>query len=313
MSSPLVSVVIIFFNSEKFIEEAIESVFAQTYGNWELLLVDDGSSDRSTKIALRYAQQYPQKVCYLEHEAHQNRGMSATRNLGIRHAKGEYIALLDSDDVWLPHKLEQQVAILEAQPEAAIVYGPSQKWYSWTDNPEDAQRDVLYNLGVQPNCLIKPPTLLALCLKQKVITPCPSNILFRREMIERTGGFEESFQGIYQLYEDQAFLSKVHLKESVFVASECWDKYRKHPDSCVSLVTKAGQSNSVRIFFLNWLEQYLSDQDVKGSEVWQALQQALFPYRHPILHSLLKHVQYLMRRLRGLIKRVVQRLLPNFV
>ncbi|HEY9653496.1 MAG TPA: glycosyltransferase family 2 protein, partial [Coleofasciculaceae cyanobacterium] len=113
---PLVSVVTIFLNTEKYIEEAIESIFAQTYDRWELLLVDDGSSDRSTIIALQYAQQYAGKVRYLEHETHQNRGMSASRNLGVRHAQGEYIAFLDSDDVWLPQKLERQVEILESQP-----------------------------------------------------------------------------------------------------------------------------------------------------------------------------------------------------
>src|SRR5918994_2063107 len=100
----LVSCIVIFLDEERFIEEAIKSVFAQTYENWELLLVDDGSTDGSTQIALRYAERHPGKVRYLEHPGHQNRGMSASRNLGISQAKGEYVALLDADDVWLPHK-----------------------------------------------------------------------------------------------------------------------------------------------------------------------------------------------------------------
>src|SRR5216684_3354263 len=102
MNRPLTSVIMIFLNAEKFIQEAIESVFAQGYDSWELLLVDDGSTDSSTVLALRYAEQYPVKVRYIEHEGHQNRGMSASRNLGIRHAQGEYLAFLDADDVWLP-------------------------------------------------------------------------------------------------------------------------------------------------------------------------------------------------------------------
>src|SRR5215217_4669680 len=130
-SKPLVSVVIIFLNAEKFIEEAIESVFAQTYDNWELLLVDDGSSDDSSQIDLRYAERYPEKVRYLEHPAHQNRGMSASRNLGIRHAKGEYISFLDADDVWFAHTLEQQLAVLSSHPEAGMVYGSSLYWFGW--------------------------------------------------------------------------------------------------------------------------------------------------------------------------------------
>ena len=87
-SKPLVSGIIIFRNTQKFIEEAIQSVFAQTYDNWELLLVDDGSTDGSREIAQRYAIQYPEKVRYLEHENHQNLGVSAARNLGVTSAKG---------------------------------------------------------------------------------------------------------------------------------------------------------------------------------------------------------------------------------
>src|SRR5262245_25666733 len=120
---PLVSVVTIFLNGERFILDAIGSVFAQKYDNWEYLLVDDGSTDTSSAIAREYAAQYPGKVRYLEHEGHVNRGMSATRNLGIRHSQGKYVAFLDADDVWLPHKLERQVALLESHPRAGMIYG----------------------------------------------------------------------------------------------------------------------------------------------------------------------------------------------
>ena len=131
-SKPLVSGIIIFRNTQKFIEEAIQSVFAQTYDNWELLLVDDGSTDGSKEIAQRYANKYPEKVRYLEQENQQNLGVSAARNLGIVRAKGEYIAFLDADAVWLPHKLQQQIAILESIPQAAMLYGRTLRWYSWT-------------------------------------------------------------------------------------------------------------------------------------------------------------------------------------
>src|SRR5215471_21165350 len=91
---PLVSIILIFLNGERFIRQAIDSVFCQTYQNWELLLCDDGSTDSSSQIACELAQLHPGRVRYLEHESHQNRGMSAARNLGIRHAQGEFIALL---------------------------------------------------------------------------------------------------------------------------------------------------------------------------------------------------------------------------
>jgi glycosyltransferase involved in cell wall biosynthesis len=275
----LVSVIIIFLNAEKFILEAIESVFAQTYDNWELLLVDDGSTDASTQIARRYMEQYPGRVRYLEHEDHQNLGMSAARNLGVRNASGAYIALLDSDDVWLPHKLERQVAILGSQPYASMIYGASQYWYSWTGNPDDVERDYIPDLGIQLDDLFKPPALSTLLYPLgKAAAPCPSNLLMRRDMIERIGGFEEEYRG---MYEDQAFLAKVYLKEAVFVSGECWDRYRIHPESCVSISTRAGQYDSVRLFFLKWLEGYLSQQRITDSAIWIALRNALAPYCRP--------------------------------
>jgi len=270
-STPLVSCVIIFLNEERFIEEAIESGFAQTYDNWELLLVDDGSTDGSTHLALRYAERYPGKVRYLEHLGHQNRGMSASRNLGLSHAKGEYVGFLDADDVWMPHKLQQQVQILNSHPEAGMVYGTWQYWYSWTGRPEDIQRDFVEELGVQTNTLFEPPTLLTHLFPLGVAhTPSSSNFLVRREVVGRTGKFEEAFRGIY---EDQAFMVKVYLKEPVFVADECWDRYRQHPGSCSAVMKRTKQYYYVRFVFLNWLEEYLSEQGFEENELQKLLQE----------------------------------------
>jgi glycosyltransferase involved in cell wall biosynthesis len=270
-SQPLVSVIVIFLNAEKFIVEAIQSILGQTYDNWELLLVDDGSTDASTQIALGYAERYPGKVRYLKHPGHQNRGMSASRNLGISHAKGEYTAFLDADDKWFAYKLEQQVAILSSHPEAGMVYGRTLYWRSWTGDPADIHRDSVPDLGIQVNKLFEPPTLLTLLYPLGSATPPSlSNLLLRRGAVERAGGFEEDFRG---MYEDQAFLSKTYLTESVFVASEseCWDKYRQHSDSCFGVTERAGQHQSARLFFLNWLEQHLSERGVENAEIWKLL------------------------------------------
>ncbi|MGD2156269.1 MAG: glycosyltransferase family A protein [Anaerolineales bacterium] len=86
----LVSVVIIFYNAEKFIEESVESVLSQTYEHWELLLVVDGSSDASKAITQRFANHHPDRVRCLEHPGHLNQGKGAARNLGIYYARGEY-------------------------------------------------------------------------------------------------------------------------------------------------------------------------------------------------------------------------------
>jgi glycosyltransferase involved in cell wall biosynthesis len=79
-------------------------------------LVDDGSTDISTQIAQKYAAQFPGKVLYLEHSNHRNLGKGASRNLGLRQARGEYVAFLDADDVWLSEKLTDQIEIIVVHP-----------------------------------------------------------------------------------------------------------------------------------------------------------------------------------------------------
>ncbi|MEH1819264.1 MAG: glycosyltransferase family 2 protein [Nostoc sp.] len=312
-SKPLVSCIIIFFNAgEKFFVEAIESVFAQTYERWELLLVDDGSTDGSTEIALHYTQKYPEKVYYLEHEGHQNRGMSATRNLGIRNTKGEYIAFLDADDIWLPNTLEEQTAIFDSHPDATMVFGPIQWWYSWTGNPEDQQRDYLEQpyeelkkLGIETDTVIQPPTLFLLLLQGKISI---SGMLVRWQVIEQVGSFEDTFRG---LYEDQVFCAKVCLQLPVFVANKWWYKYRQHPNSCCAIAEKSKKEywHLQRPVFLNWLEQYLSKQGYKYTEAWEVVQKQLWSYRNPVLNSLLNHTHHIMSRIKQKLKRIASQIL----
>ena len=311
-NKPLVSVIIIFWNAEEFIQEAIESVFDQTYDQLELLLVDDGSTDASTEIALRYAEQHPLKVRYLEHAGHQNRGMSASRNLGIRHAKGEYIAFLDADDVYLPQKLKEQVPLLQSHPEAAMLFGRTQMWFSWTGQPEDIERDYLTEFDFLPNTLVEPPTLLTQFVQNERYLPCTGSVLLRRDIIERVGGFEEEFR---DAYEDMVFYAKVYLKEPVFVAGECWDRYRQHPNNSFAISFKTGQfhpskPNPARKTYLNWLSEYLSKQGVNDTEVWQVLQKELWPYHHPTFYSLLACTQLLMKRTKRFLKRIARWTIP---
>jgi glycosyltransferase involved in cell wall biosynthesis len=280
--NPLVSIVVIFFNADKYLGEAVESICAQTYEQWELLLVDDGSTDASTDIARRYAAQQPDRIRYLEHPDHANRGMSASRNLGIQQAQGCYIALLDADDIWLPHKLTEQVALLEAHPQAGMLYGQSMYWYSWTQNPADNERDFLPLSGVPSHTVIYPPHLLLLFLRGKTAVPCPSSILVRRSVMEATGGFVETFVGLYTVYEDQAFYSKVCLKTPILVCNICWDRYRQHPEASTAVAQKLGQTINTRQFFLDWLQAYLREQNVTDAALWQAVQREAWRIQTPV-------------------------------
>jgi glycosyltransferase involved in cell wall biosynthesis len=308
----MVSAIIIFLNEERFLQEAIESVFCQTYDDWELLLVDDGSTDHSTEIGQQYAENHPGKVRYLEHEEHHNRGMSASRNLGVREAKGKYIAYLDADDIWLPNKLETQLAVLQSQPEAVMVYGPVQFWHSWTGNPKDQRRDFLYGLksyGVrlEPDRLIEPPQLPILCLRFESLIPVPSSIMVERKVIESVGGSEEAFWGSL---EDAVVYTKIGLRYKVFVSGACWTKYRRHPTSCGETAIKSGKVEGIRLSFIKWVEGYLADQKVTDPRVWEAVEAALRPYRHPRLFRLCSGYRVLMNRLEGLTIHYGRMILP---
>jgi teichuronic acid biosynthesis glycosyltransferase TuaG len=108
--NPLISIVTPCYNSARFIAQTIESVIAQTYQNWEMIIVDDCSTDESYTIALEYAAKDTRiKVCQME----QNSGAALARNKAIRISHGEYLAFLDSDDVWLPEKLEKQLHFMQ--------------------------------------------------------------------------------------------------------------------------------------------------------------------------------------------------------
>jgi hypothetical protein len=181
-------------------------------------------------------------------------------------------SVLDSDDVWLPEKLEQRVTILQSNPKAAMVYGPAQYWYSWTGNPDDIPRDFVAELGVQPDSLVSPPDLVTAYLRDRAAVPCPCSLLVVREAIELVGGFEESFR---DQYEDQVFYAKICLNAPVFVTGHCWDRYRQHSNSCCSVALQTGQNYSARLRFLKWLRRYMRGQKVPDSEVWKALQSQL--------------------------------------
>jgi glycosyltransferase involved in cell wall biosynthesis len=288
-NKPLVSIITIFLNAQTYIQEAIDSAIAQTYDHWELLLIDDGSGDRSTEIALHYAQKHPTKIRYLEHSDHQNLGMSAARNLGICNATGKYLSFLDADDLWLPNKLEQQVSILESQPETAFLCSPAQWWYSWSGS-ENHQPDFVQQLGVPPDTIVQAPTLLLRFLQNEWASLC--DLLVRREVVEQIGGYETSFKG---MYEDQAFHAKLCLQSQSFVTQQCWYWYRQHPSACTALTHQAKQWRTARYTFLNWLEGYLIEQGFQNTEIWEVLQQEIWPFRHPILFRVSYRVRSLMK------------------
>lgn len=300
--TPRVSVITIFLNGEPFIEEAIESVLAQDFDSFELILVDDGSTDGSTTIARKYAERFPHRVQYLDHPNHANRGMSASRNRGLGVARGEYVTFIDADDVWSANKLTEQVAIMDAYPEIGMLCGAVRYWHSW-----DGGRDIVVKTGHVWNTVVPAPQAsLALYPLGTAAAPCPSDVMLRADLVTSLGGFEEQFRG---MYEDQAFLAKLYLVAPVFFSDKVWLDYRQHDDSCVADAQANGRYDQVRHYFLDWFEGYLSRQPKVDPAVSKRLRRALRPYRHPFLHSAImraKSVVGLPRRVTAKIVRLLR-------
>jgi glycosyltransferase involved in cell wall biosynthesis len=253
MSAPLVSVIMTFLDTPTtFLAEAVASVEAQTFGDWELILVNDGSGPASTGQALEIVRGSPKRIHLVAHPDGANRGIPASRNLGARHARGEFLAFLDSDDTWFPTKLEEQLECLYRLPEVGMVFGRSVYWCSWEPGSGTGKRDTTPALGVRDGTVFAPPTFLHGFFRRRVLVPCPSSIMVRAGAFAAVEGFEESQPNTF---EDQAFYTKLGLHGSVLAMDRVWARYRIHPGSVIQRTERARhQADSQQ--FLDWVLRY---------------------------------------------------------
>jgi glycosyltransferase involved in cell wall biosynthesis len=250
---PVVSVVTPFTNQAAYLDQAIVSVRAQTFAEWELVLVDDGATDGSRAVAERAAAADPARIRVVD-AATRHGGAAAARNHGLRLARGTYAAFLDADDVFLPAKLADGVAILATHPAVAILHAPTRWWYDgvpgrdWTERP-----------GVATDRAHPPPTLLIdVMLRQRGDIPCTCGVLLRRDAALAVGGFEERFA----LYEDQSLWAKLFLLHPAWVTSRCHARYRQHATSTSALAAARGDYDRYRTHaaqeaFFAWLADWV--------------------------------------------------------
>jgi glycosyltransferase involved in cell wall biosynthesis len=264
-SPPIVSVITPFLNGMRFMEEAVQSVLNQTYPHWELMLINDGSVDESPETAQTYVNDHPARMRYLEHPGRINLGQSASRNLGISQARGEYLAFLDVDDVWLPEKLEKQVHLLETYPEVAMTYGPYYLWHEWDGQPDANARDLKGDVagGDKYDRVVYPPLIMRHYFEHDGNgLPVPSGVLVRRNAVDAVGGFEMEFPG---MYDDEALFSKLALRYPVYLSKDSWDKYRQHSESFCAQAIRDGRwhpdprtASPDRIRILDWLTRQIA-------------------------------------------------------
>jgi glycosyltransferase involved in cell wall biosynthesis len=204
--NPIVSVIIPTFNRSAMVREAVESVISQTCGEFELIVVDDGSTD-DTVAAL---EPYSARLRLVRQE---NRGVSAARNSGAAVARGELLAFLDSDDLWLPEKLAVQLSYLRTFPEAAVCH-TEELWIRSGRRVNPRKK----HAKAEGRAFVR-------LLRESLISP--SSVILRRSVFDEAGGFDESLPACedYALWLALARRHDVHLIRRPLVV-----KRGGHPD-----------------------------------------------------------------------------------
>jgi glycosyltransferase involved in cell wall biosynthesis len=226
-NNPTVTVIIPSYNREKYVHQTIDSALSQKYDNIEVVVVDDGSTDRSREIL----EMYGNRIRLLEHEGRANRGQSAAINLAMRSTGGEYVAILDSDDVWTDDKLEKQVDYLERHPEIGIVYGNG---FAIDENGK-----ILYKLIPPGHREASDPSRMLLECHFNI----PSNALVRRSAFDRAGEFDETLRSSQD--HDMA-IRLLEVTKAAFLDETVW-YYRRHPDTQSTKHTKRRWMNGFKI------------------------------------------------------------------
>jgi glycosyltransferase involved in cell wall biosynthesis len=211
---PWVTALVPVYNGERYLALALDSALAQTYPRLEVIVVIDGATDDSGRIAERYAAASNGKVRVI---VQANKGLPAARNTAIAEARGEYLALLDADDIWMPHHVASAVEVLDADPSVGLVHGNvrcidedgalsgvyTRRWHE--------QRDVYRALALRHDHIV-----------------CPTAV-FRRDCVDRLGGFDLRFTGYG--CEDRDLWLRIADSWEVRYIDDFVALYRVHPTS----------------------------------------------------------------------------------
>ncbi len=208
-----VDVIIPAFNGAKYLPAALESVASQTFDDWRILLVDDGSTDNTAEVVDPFLERFGSRMTYIKQN---NRGLPAARNTAIRASTGEFLALLDADDVWLPCRLSESVKTLKERPQAGLAYGlitsidqDGNPGKTFLGNPRYAEGHIA------PHIYMK-----------KVDLPCPT-ITFRRQCLDEIGIFDETMRAT----EDRDLWLRIALRYEVAFVPKVLAYYRVSPNS----------------------------------------------------------------------------------
>jgi glycosyltransferase involved in cell wall biosynthesis len=208
-----VGVIIPAFNAARYLPFALESVSLQTFEDWQILLVDDGSTDNTAEVVAPFLERFGSRIQYIKQN---NRGLPAARNTAIRASTTEYLALLDADDVWLPCRLEDSIKAFTARPQVGLAYGlvtgidpEGRLMQTFEGNRRKAKGNIARQIYMR-----------------KVELPCPT-MTFRRQCIDEVGVFDETMRAT----EDRDLWLRIALRYEVAFIPKVIAYYRLSPNS----------------------------------------------------------------------------------
>ena len=214
---PAVSIIMPAFNAARYIAAALESVLAQTYRDYEIIVVDDGSSDSSAEIAQSFEQHFGGRLRVCRQS---NSGVSAARNTALRIASGDLIALLDADDIWLARHLEKGVAALSSQPRVGLHHARTQRI--------DSDSNFL-SIPPRPPLRFLSGSIARHLYTRRAHVQC-STVLFRRSLLDASGLFDEAMR----VTEDRDLWYRIARLTKAAFLDEVTACYRVSPTSASS-------------------------------------------------------------------------------
>jgi glycosyltransferase involved in cell wall biosynthesis len=252
--APQVSAIIPFLNSARHLPEALASVDRQTFTDWEIVLVDGGSSDGSEEMASELEAKSPDRVRVLRHEDDSRLPLFSARVWGARAARAPLLALLDSDDEWHPQFLERHYAVYRDAfaDHPGMVFCPAVYW--WED-PARADRSHVQP-GPAPG-LHRPPDLTLEFLEDGYAkSPCTTGTMIHRDIVVEASHLASA--AAENLAEDQYLWSHVALNYPVYVSPEPLARYRRWSGSVSAQANTAGKIQAGRLRHLDWLQGHLA-------------------------------------------------------
>lgn len=222
---PETSIIMTSYNYEKYISQTIDSVINQTYSNWELIIVDDGSEDNSIEIINSYIKKHPDKISLYTHPNNQNNGIIATNMLGFSKVKGKYIAFLESDDYWHESNLEKKVNALKKYPQVSLVFSDVDLSQNTMEANKQNSEYVGYSRFIGRKIRNTPKDIYnSLLLRNSPLSF--SNVVVRRDVIT-----DISFCEDHAVSTDWQFNIQASIKGEFFYIDEQLFHWRRHNQS----------------------------------------------------------------------------------